>query len=37
MLEGAAFGGTAINEQQAKSLISQGQSLIDQVNALAAS
>jgi hypothetical protein len=35
MLEGAAFGGKAINEKQAKSLISQAQSLIDQVSSVA--
>jgi arylsulfatase A-like enzyme len=37
LLEGAEFGGQATNEQQAKSLISQGQSLIDQANSVAAS
>ena len=35
MLEGATFDGHAINEQQAKSLISQGQTLLDAVHALA--
>jgi hypothetical protein len=37
MLEGAEFSGQAIDEQQAKSLISQAQSLIDQASSLAAS
>ncbi len=37
MLEGAAFGGQAINELQARQLISQGHALLAQVNALAAS
>jgi hypothetical protein len=36
LLEGAAFSGQAINEQQAKQLISQGQVLLKQVNDLAA-
>ena len=36
MLEQAAFHGQAINEQQAKQLISQGQALLDKMNALAA-
>ena len=35
LLENAAFNGQAIGEQQAKHLISQGQALLDQVNALA--
>jgi hypothetical protein len=33
-LEGAAFGGQAINEQQAQSLIDQGNALLTQVNGL---
>jgi hypothetical protein len=37
MLEGAAFGGQAIDEGQAKSLISQAQALLAQVAAAAAS
>lgn len=37
MLEGAEFEGEAINEQQAKSLISQAQSLLDQAASVAAS
>jgi hypothetical protein len=37
MLEGAEFGGQAIDEKQAKSLISQARSLIDQASSLAAS
>jgi hypothetical protein len=37
LLEGAEFGGQAISEKQAKSLISQAQSLIDQASSLAAS
>jgi hypothetical protein len=37
LLAGAEFGGQQINEQQAKSLISQAQSLIDQANSVAAS
>jgi len=34
LLEAAAFNGQSINEQQAKNLIEQGQTLLDQVNAL---
>jgi hypothetical protein len=34
LLEGATFNGKSINEQQAKSLISQGQALLNQVNSL---
>jgi hypothetical protein len=34
LLEGATFGGQSINEQQAKSLIAQGQALLNQVNSL---
>ena len=34
LLEGATFSGQAINEQQAKSLIAQGQKLLNQVNKL---
>jgi hypothetical protein len=34
LLEGATFNGQAINEQQAKSLIAQGQALLDNVNKL---
>jgi hypothetical protein len=37
MLEGAAFGGQAIDEKQAKSLISQAQTLTNQVSSAAAS
>ena len=37
MLDGAAFGGQAINEKQAKSLISQAQTLTNQVSSAAAS
>ncbi len=37
MLEGAAFGGQAIDENQAKSLISQAQTLTNQVSSAAAS
>jgi hypothetical protein len=37
LLEGAEFGGGAISEKQAKSLIAQAQSLIDQASSLAAS
>jgi hypothetical protein len=37
LLEGAAFNGQSINEQQAKHLIDQGQALLDQVDKLAAS
>lgn len=37
MLEGATFGGQAVNVGQAKSLIAQGQALLNQVNTLAAS
>jgi hypothetical protein len=33
LLEGAEFNGQSINEQQAKQLISQGQALLNQVNA----
>jgi hypothetical protein len=33
LLEGAGFSGQSINEQQAKQLISQGQALLNQVNA----
>jgi hypothetical protein len=36
LLEGAAFGGLSINEQQAKQLISAGQALLDQASACAA-
>ena len=36
LLEGAEFGGQAIDEKQAKSLISQAQSLINQASSLAA-
>ncbi len=36
LLEHAAFNGQAINEQQAKQFISQGQELLNQVNTLAA-
>jgi len=35
MLEGAEFGGLAINEQQAKQLISAGQTLLGQASACA--
>ena len=35
MLEGAEFNGQAINEQQAKQIISQAQSLLDQASACA--
>jgi hypothetical protein len=34
LLEGATFSGLSINEQQAKSLIAQGQTLLNQVNGL---
>jgi hypothetical protein len=34
LLEGATFNGQAINEQQAKALIAQGQELLDKVNSL---
>ena len=34
LLESAAFNGQSINEQQAKQLISQGQALLDEVNAM---
>jgi hypothetical protein len=34
LLEGAAFGGQAINEQQAKQLIAQGKALLEQANEL---
>ncbi len=37
MLEGAEFGGQAIDEQQAKSLISQAQNLTNEASSLAAS
>lgn len=37
MLEGAQFNGQSIDEQQAKSLISQGQNLLDQAASVAAS
>ena len=37
MLEGAAFGGQAIDEKQAKSLISQAQTLTNQMSSAAAS
>ena len=37
MLEGAAFGGRAIDENQAKSLISQAQRLISQASSAASS
>jgi hypothetical protein len=37
MLEGAEFNGQSINEQQAKSLIAQGQKLLKQAAAVAAS
>jgi hypothetical protein len=36
MLENAAFNGQAIDEQQAKKLIDQGQNLLEQVNTMAA-
>ena len=36
MLENAAFNGQAIDEQQAKSLIAQGEALLSQVEDLAA-
>jgi hypothetical protein len=36
MLEGAAFGGQSINEKQAQSLISQAQTLTNQVSSAAA-
>jgi len=36
LLEGAEFNGQPISQQQAKQLISQGQALLNQVNALAA-
>ena len=35
MLEGATFDGHAINEQQAKSLIAQGEALLQAVHTLA--
>lgn len=35
LLEGATFGGQAINEQQALSLTAQGQALLDQMSTLA--
>jgi hypothetical protein len=35
-LNAAAFGGQALNEQQAKGWIDQAQSLIDQMHTLAA-
>jgi len=34
LLEGATFNGSSINEQQAKSLIAQGQALLEKVNSL---
>ena len=34
LLEGAEFNGQAINQQQAQSLISQGQALLNQVNGM---
>jgi hypothetical protein len=34
LLESAAFNGQSINEQQAKQLITQGQALLDEVNAM---
>jgi hypothetical protein len=34
-LNAAAFGGQALNEQQAQSLIAQGESLLAQMTALA--
>jgi hypothetical protein len=34
LMEGATFNGMSINEQQAKSLIAQGQELLNQVNSL---
>jgi hypothetical protein len=37
LLEGAEFGGEAISEKQAKSLISQAQSLLDQASSVAGS
>ena len=37
MLEGAEFGGLAINEQQAKQIISAGQTLVSQASACASS
>ncbi|HWN56696.1 MAG TPA: hypothetical protein VNO74_01275 [Methylomirabilota bacterium] len=37
LLEGAEFGGQAISEKQAKSLMAQAQSLIDQAASVAAS
>jgi len=36
LLEGAEFGGDAINEQQAKGIISQAQTLLDEAAACAA-
>ena len=36
MLEGAEFGGLAINEQQAKQLISASETLLNQASACAA-
>jgi hypothetical protein len=35
LLEGAEFGGLSISEQQAQSLVAQGQALIAEANALA--
>jgi len=35
LLEGAAFNGQSINEQQVKHLVSDGQALLNQVNSLA--
>ena len=37
LLEGAEFGGQAIDEKQAKSLISQAQSLTSEASSLASS
>jgi len=37
ILASAAFSGQAINEQQAKSLIAQGQQLLDEASATAGS
>ncbi len=34
LLENAAFNGQSINEQHAKQLITQGQALLDEVNAM---
>jgi hypothetical protein len=35
LLEGAEFGGQSISEQQARSLVAQGHSLIERANSLA--